>query len=137
MDPRDLLLNNLRWKMTALALAAFTWLSIHWKGSSNEITFRKEVQVLLAPGDTRAFELGQPRVDVTVRAGALKIDAFSKDDIQVFVDMTDAPRGLRVSRRLQAHGPEGTKIIRIVPSRTYVEEINPLQESFTNSITIP
>lgn len=140
MDFRALFLNNLPWKISALALAAFTWLSIHWKGlgeRSNEASFPKDVRVLSAPNDTRTFHLGQARAEVTVSASARDLAALSQDDIQVFVDLSDAPPGLGVARRLQAHAPEGIKIVRITPSRIYVEPFNPLEESLTNSIVHP
>jgi len=137
MPLRDLVLSNLRWKVTALLLAMVVWFSIklnlYNKGSSQTLR-RQPILVLKAPDDPRVFQLQPPEADLMIQA----TKQLEREDLEVFVNVTGMPMDVtNVYRPVLVRGADTLKVIRIDPFAIRVERITPPALALTNTLRKP
>ena len=119
MPLRALVLNNFRWKLTALLLAMLAWFTIKlaiYKGITgrNQVVRHQPVLVLKMPDDARIWRVQPPDVDVVVQAGK----EMSHEDLEVFVDLSTMPPDVESAfKQVVVRGAEVAKVIAIQPTR--------------------
>jgi hypothetical protein len=138
MSFRDLVLNNFRWKLTALVLAMLIWFVIKlaiYKGITGgqyQILHRQPVMVLKAPDDSRIFRIDPPYADVVVQASK----ELSGDDVELYLNLTTMPDVNSALKQVLVRGAEGTKVIRVEPAFILAERATSA-DSLTNSLRKP
>jgi hypothetical protein len=139
MSLRDLVLNNLRWKLTALLLAMLVWfvikVAIHKgaTGGPNQVLRHQPVMVLKAPDDPRSFRIDPPQVDVVVQ-GAKEL---GPDDLQVFVNLTKWPEDVpSLFKPVLVRAADSSKV-RVQPLFVMVERVAPPEASLSNPLKKP
>lgn len=143
MALQDYVIENLRWKVGALLLAVFTWFSIQfaiWKGFHDlrsQRVPRQPVQVLTLPGDSRSFTITPPTVEIVIRATPSGLQNLTKQGLQVFVNLTDAPATKGVVREVLVFSPSDVEIIHTEPKAVYVESSGGLELNITISVINP
>jgi hypothetical protein len=139
MVARDLIMENFRWKLTALFLAMLVWfvikLAIYKEnaGGQNQLLLQHHVMVLQAPDDPRIFRLQPPNVDLAVQAPA----ELRPDDLEVFVDLTSFPDVRSAFKQIVVRGGNTFKVISVKPWGVTVELAGALDLSLTNSLRKP
>lgn len=134
MTARDILLNNLRWKLAALVLAVFVWFIIQFGGFAppehalspalQDHTFRRmPVLALVAPGDDRQFQMTPEIVDVTVKLRFGDLKRPIEKSIKVFVNLVDRPDFTEDIASVYAYAPPGIEIVKIDPPDVSVKRI--------------
>ena len=141
MAARDYILNNFRWKLLAIALALFAWVSIQSSKNSAEdhVVFRdRPINVLRPAGDSTIYRVTPPNVTVTLRGEAAELLRLSDRDIYVFVNLTIVPEIAEVARRVIIYAPEGVSA-RSDTVAVSVEKVLPSASAqiLTNSFTNP
>jgi hypothetical protein len=143
MAVRDYIIQNLRWKVAALALAVFTWLSIQfslWRGGT-ELPFQDvssyPVQTLTGPGEPRTFRTDPAEVLVFIRATAHGKRNLDRQGIQVFVNVTDLPDVAGAIREVRVAAPREVEVVYTEPRAVFVESAFGLKGSLTNSLSQP
>lgn len=120
----DVLLNNFRWKLTALVLALLVWSGIKFAiyreaaGGQNQILRHQPVMVLKVPEDIRIFRVDPAYVDIVVQGSK----ELSSDDVQVFVDLTQMPEVNTALKQVIVRALDSTKV-RADPSYVTVERV--------------
>ncbi len=136
---RDFVVNNFRWKLTALLLAMLVWFVIKFAiyremtGGRHQVLRRQTVMVLTAPDDVRLFRLDPPQVDVVVQGTR----ELTGDDVEVFLDLTTMPDVNTALKQVIVRSVEATKVVRTDPPFVMVERMNPAPEAMTNSLQHP
>ena|ERR1051326_4667351 len=140
MPLRAIVLNNFRWKLTALLLAMLAWFAIKfaiYKGITgrNQILRHQPVMVLKLPEDARTWRLHPPDVDVVVQAGK----EMSHEDLEVFVDLTTVPPDVESAfKQVVVRGAEVAKVVAIQPTRVVqVVRAGLPDASLTNTLKSP
>jgi hypothetical protein len=135
MPIRDYVLDNFRWKLTALLLAMLVWFVIevgHYRGTSagrDQILSAQPVMVLKAPEDQRAFRVRPSQVNLVVKG----TKDLGTGDLEVFVDLTkvsDVEGGLA---RVQVRGPDAAEVIEVKPKWVRLERVVPGQPPSVSS----
>lgn len=139
MALRDFVLNNFRWKLTALLLAMLVWFVIkfaaykEFTGGRNQVFRNQPVMVLKAPDDTRAFRIDPPTADVVVQA----TKELEGDDVEVLLDLTTMPDVNSALKQVLVRSAEPVKVIRTEPAFILVERVVPLDAGLTNALEKP
>lgn len=138
MALRDFILNNLKWKLSALTFAMFVWYGIQVilnKGiQPNELpivnyrnyTFpRQPIVVVTNPDDARSFRITPAKVDVVIRSTDSALNKLTETDIKVFVNLIDLAEGLEEAKEVFVYVPEGVVVydIRVDPAAVKVERV--------------
>jgi hypothetical protein len=139
MAARDILLNNLRWKITALLLALLVWVVIKFAiyreatGGRNQILRHQPVMVLKAPGDPSLFRLDPPYVDVVLQSSKEMVG----DDLAVFVNVVTMPEVNTALKQVLVRVSDSTRV-RAEPAFVLVERVALLDAStLTNTFRKP
>jgi hypothetical protein len=136
MPARDVVLDNFRWKLTALLLAMLVWFAIKTTISrgSHQILRHRPVQVLKAPDDPRTFRIQPSEVTVVVQSTR----QIGGEDLEVFVNLTTMPMGLDVVyKQVLVREAEAVVVTRVEPPVVTVERILPAGLSLTNTLRTP
>jgi len=138
MALRDFVLNNLRWKLTALLLAMLVWFVIKFKeptGGRNQALTQHAVMVLKSPEDPRIFRIQPRQVDLEVQGSR----ELHPEDLEVFVDLTTLADVDSASELVQVRGADAAKVISITPERVRVERLTPANGNrpTTSNLTKP
>ena len=134
MALRDFVLNNFRWKLTALLLAMLVWFVIKfYKGTAGgrpQTLTQRSVMVLKAPDDPRTFRIRPSQVDLEVQG--------SPEDLDVFVDLANLPNDDTIREFVvKVRGADAAKVVSITPPRVRVERLNSGSRPATNNLTKP
>jgi hypothetical protein len=135
MALRDYVLNNFRWKLTALSLAMLVWFVIevgYYRGTSavhDQILSAQPVMVLKAPEDLRAFRVRPSQVNLVVKG----TKDLSTGDLEVFVDLTKMPDVEGGLSQVQVRGADAAEVIEVKPRWVRVERVVPGQLPAVNS----
>jgi hypothetical protein len=137
MSLRAFLLNNLRWKLTALLLAMLVWFVIKFAiyrgvGGHSQMLRRQPVMVLKAPEDPRVFRIDPPQVDVVVQSSG----GMDRDDVQVFVNLTTMPDVGSVVKQVLVRAADSAKL-RVEPPFVVVEHVVPTDSGLNDSFRKP
>lgn len=134
MAVRDLVLNNFRWKLTALLLALLLWFVIKYSTTTgrNQVV-RQPVMVLKAPDDPRLFRLDPPLVDVVVQSAR----ELKGDDLQTYVDLTRMPDVSSAFKPVLVRAADGVSVVGADPLAVMVERVSLLESSLTNAPSSP
>jgi hypothetical protein len=143
MALRNFILNNFRWKLTALTLATVVWFIIQFaiaKGLKprnhsltdlDSDTFSSQpVMVLKEPGDPATYKVTPARAEVTLRFASGILNKFSSDDIKVFVLVSGMRETAKETKPVFIYAPDHSQIIetRVEPTVVTVERILPAQK---------
>jgi len=123
---RDLLLNNIGWKMLSLGLAVAIWLPIHDaisnRGLQSVRTFNGiPAHIVSSVTDVRAFRVVPEKLNITVRARPEVIAVLTDREIHAFVDISTADTTKNFSRRVQVATPIGITVVLVDPIEVMVE----------------
>ncbi|MFO1496803.1 MAG: hypothetical protein U1G07_00145 [Verrucomicrobiota bacterium] len=135
MAAPDLLLNNFRWKLTALLLALLLWFVIKFAiykeitGGRPQVLRHLPVMLLKAPDDARTFRIEPLYVDVIVQS----TKELSGEDLEVFLDLTKIPDVASTFKPVQVRAAEATRIIRTDPTFVMVEPMASADSGELNS----
>jgi hypothetical protein len=138
MALRDVVLNNFRWKLTALVLAMLVWfvtrLAINkGAGGGDHISRRQPVLVLKAAEDTSVYRVDPPQVNVVVQG----VTELGPEDLQVFVNLTSWPEGLNSGfKQVLVRAVNSTRV-RVQPLFVMVERVGPPESSLPSSLKKP
>jgi hypothetical protein len=139
MAYRDFILNNLRWKVTALVLAMLVWFVIKFAiykgatGGREQILRHQPVLVLTTPDDPRLFRVEPAHVDVVIQG----TKELQPDDVQVFVNLSLWPEGVNSAlKQVLVRGTQATKT-RVDPPFVMVERVSPPEATLRNSLKKP
>jgi hypothetical protein len=139
MAMREFVLNNFRWKLTALVLAMLVWFVIKFPafrgitGGRSQTLTGQTIMVLKTPGDPRVFRILPPQVAVTVQASR----DLQADDLEVFVNLTAMADVDTTYKQVLVRGGDGARIISIQPWGVNVERVGPNRPSSTNTVKRP
>jgi hypothetical protein len=138
MALRNFVLNNFRWKLTALLLAMLVWFVIKFAiyrgtaGGRNQVITQLPVMVLKSPDDSRVFRVQPPWVDVLVQA----TKDLRPEDLEVFVNLTAMPDLDVAYKPVRVRGGDTAKV-EVRPPGVTVERVTPPSLSLTNSLSRP
>jgi hypothetical protein len=137
MALRNFVLNNLRWKITALLLAMLVWFVIKFAiyrgvGGRSQVLHHQPVTVLKAPEDPRVFRIDPPTVDVVVQSTG----GIDRDDLQIFVNLTTMPDVGSVIKQVLVRAADSAKL-RVEPPYVVVEQVGPVDSPLNNSFRKP
>jgi YbbR domain-containing protein len=135
MAMRELVLNNFKWKVTAVVLAAFVWFVVqaaiqrganptdHPLSEVQNTTYRDiPVLVLKSPDDPRIFALDPPVAKVTIRHKVGNLKNTVERSIKVFINLTDVEEDKDIAEAL-TYAPEGIDIVRVEPQVVGVKRV--------------
>lgn len=138
MSLRDFILNNFRWKLSALILATLVWFIIQfaiWKGfrpaetpltDYRSYTFvRQPIRVLTQAGQDGMFRVIPETADVIVRSTPSALNRLTDTDIKLFVNLVDAPEQLDEIKPILVYVPESVEVynVRISPAAVKVQRV--------------
>lgn len=137
MAARDLVLNNFRWKLTALLLAMLVWFVIKYSlyrgitGARDQVVSKCPVVVLKTADDSRVFRVDPPQVDVIVQSTR----QLTRDDLEVFVILTTMPDVNTALKQVmvRASGSRKLTVVQVEPAYVTVERPAPAEGLLTNS----
>jgi hypothetical protein len=139
MAVRDFVLNNYRWKLTALVLAMLVWFVIKLAiyrgttGGPETVLRNRRVLVLKAPDDPRSYRVDPSEVNVFVQGSK----ELGSEDPQVFVNLTSWPEELNSGfKQVLVRAVDATKV-RVQPLFVMVERTSPPESSLRNSLKKP
>lgn len=135
MGWRQLILNNLGWKVAALLLATAVWFTmksgepveIHAHGlfTSTRVLVGLPVQKLQSPDDPRNFRVKPTEVNVTVSGEIPVLEKLDPADIHPFVAITTLVTNSVSTNKLQIQAPPGIKLEKANPESVQLELIQP------------
>lgn len=133
MSVRDLISNNLSWKVVSLLAATLIWLTIHSSiqgtirtnihaaGPDSSVTLNLPIVVATLADDSHAFRITPHTVEVTLAGDAERIARLKGSDVDAFVNLIDVTGAWRLRKKVQVRPPPGISIIRIEPGEVNVE----------------
>ncbi len=136
MASRDYILHNFWWKLLSLLLAALTWLTIETAFQKDEARrqspmvnthmrpFAAVPITLLTPvTNTNRFKVNPTTVSVEVNGEATELYALQVQDIEAFVDVTDAGDQKEFRRPIRVRVPGNLKVGSLNPTNASVDRI--------------
>ena len=132
MNWKQLVTNNFGWKLASLFIATIIWANynadkIGWKFATNP--FRNEVtkqfigfqiQVLGRPNNSFRAELSPSTVSIEIKGEKTVAEPISKDDVMVFVDLSDLLPNSTNDVPVQVRVPAGIVIEEVSPTNITV-----------------
>jgi hypothetical protein len=141
MRGRDLILNNLGWKLLALVLATLIWatyssdLMDRLRPGSLRRFSAVPVTVLTTAAGGRSYQVTPEKIEVVLRGPASLLAALQPGEVRAYVDLTGVrdTEGLRL--KIEVNAPPGFTVARVVPPDAYVEvaSLKPESPSTLNS----
>jgi len=138
---RDLILNNLGWKLLALVLATLIWatyssdLMDRLRPGSLRRFSAVPVTVLTTAAGGRSYQVTPEKIEVVLRGPASLLAALQPGEVRAYVDLTGVrdTEGLRL--KIEVNAPPGFTVARVVPADAYVEvaSLKPESPSTLNS----
>lgn len=132
MPLRDLILNNFRWKLTALILAVAVWFVIYKAAPGDLLSlsglgkeerhFQVPVRILREPEDARAFRAKPQMVEIRLRGEVTILKTVRENDITAYVNLTEASN-TDWPARVYVHAPDGVTVLNIEPSGVNLERV--------------
>ena len=132
MPLRDLILNNFRWKLTALILAVTVWFIIYRAAPGDLLTIsdwgkderrvQVPVQILRAPEDARTFHLKPQMVEVRMRGDATVLKTLGENGITAYVNLTEV-QNVDQPAKVYVHAPDGIDVLGVVPIGVNLERV--------------
>jgi hypothetical protein len=138
MPLRDFILNNFKWKLSALFLAMLVWFLIQLAMSEGfhlgdapledfrtYTFFRQPIRVMANPGERSPYRLTPSNVDVVIRSTKGALNRLTENDIKVFVTLTDAPEGVAETKEVFVYVPDNVEVydIQVSPAAVKVEKV--------------
>lgn len=124
MSWRDLLLNNLWWKLLSLALAIMIWSgaqNLESRERALERTLHEvPIRVVSTPNAGRAVLLEPATAEIDVAGDWLQVKALRAADVLVFAEINESLARGSTTNRVDARLPAGIKLLRVVPARVVV-----------------
>lgn len=138
---RDVIFNNLGWKVLSLILAMLIWATY-----SSDLMDRLRpgglrrfsavpVAVLTTAADGRAYRVTPDKVEIILRGAANLLQVLQASDLQAFVDLKNVRDTEGLRQKIEIHPPPGFSVARVIPPDAYVEPMPPAPPSVTNSPT--
>ena len=115
---RNILTNDLGWKLFSLALATLIWFTVRHETTAPAMRTFANVPVLAvsAGADVREFKLNPDVVRVTISGRPSAVAALEQKDIHVIVDLTGVPVSADLVKRVDVSVPAGVTVVRVVPA---------------------
>lgn len=130
MPWRNLLLNNLWWKLLALALALMIWSGAQRldvrpvTGPFQPLVARTfqsiPIRVLASPDQVRPVLLDPPTVRLDVAGEAAVVQRLSPEDALVYIALPDGGRYDASTNTVEIRLPVGVKLLSVLPARVIV-----------------
>ncbi len=138
MVNRDLILNNLYLKLTALMLAILVWLAFHRsdspyspvskpveaKSSVGKIIKQIPISLLLPVGDTRQYLIRPPSVEIELSGELSLLKFLPTNEIRAFLDVIEF-RTNESKISIQVNVPKGVQVEVINPDKAQIELHHP------------
>jgi len=135
MALREIVMNNLGWKLASLVMASLIWFSINTAiedGTSPRTVFPGKTRTFALPitvrtkaTDSRSFIVRPNSVKVKVRGYPDEIDALQTSDLQAFVDLMDVQEAVGLSKKIFVHTPGSVTLESVVPDEVSVDRVSP------------
>jgi len=142
MVPRDYILHNFGWKLASVVVAVLIWLTINSNiensfklpetHSSATLSRPLPVTARKPPADVRGFVFTPDEVEVTIRADERVLDNLKMSDVDVCVNLLDAPDARSFRRKVVVHTPPNVVVMKVTPDEVAVERISSPES--TNSV---
>ena len=131
MASRDLIFNNLGWKITSFFLAVIVWFVVQRSNSSEN-----PLQTLMVPrhfpthelsvmrdvSDKRSIRVNPAQVDITVSVPVVNA-TFTEKDIQTYIDFSNN-QNVQRPFRIRVFLPADVKLVSIKPEQAFIEVID-------------
>jgi YbbR domain-containing protein len=136
---RELILNNLSWKVTSVVMAILIWLTIYsnqnglkfmevfkWRDLHAAESVRRSlpVTVITTATDMRRFTITPKEVEVTVRGESATLNKLKMSDLAAFVNLTDVNDDMVFQKRVNLYAPSNVVPISVVPQQVTVERVS-------------
>jgi len=131
MGRRDLIFNNLAWKITSFFLAVIVWFVVQRSVNSddpwqtlmvNRHFATHELSVMRDVTDKRSIRVNPAQVDITVSVPAIN-RTFTESDIQTYIDFSNN-QNIQRPFRIRVFLPSDVKLISIKPEQAFIEVID-------------
>ena len=138
---RELILNNLSWKIASVVMAILIWLTIYSNQNglklldlfklrdlraSGTVSYRLPVTVITKATDMRRFTITPKEVEVTVRGDPAILGRLKMSDLAAFVNLSDVKDEMGLQKRVNVHTSMTNVVpIRVVPEDVTVERVSP------------
>ncbi len=129
---RDLLLNNLGWKLLSLILATLIWatyssdLMDRLRPGSLRRFSSVPVTVLTTAAGGRSYQVTPEKIEIVLRGPANLLEALQPSEVRAYVDLTGVRDTEGLRQKIEVNAPPGFSVARIVPADAYVEVASPL-----------
>ena len=137
MSWREVLFNNLIWKLTAFILACVVWITFH-SGEGIDFRFQRDLSNLLSTrdfvghpitimkpaSDPRNFKLEPAEVDITVSGDFAVLKKLTRTNIQAYVDLSNIDNNAATAQ-VQVQPPRGVRLEKIDPPEVNLYSLTP------------
>lgn len=128
---RDLFLKDLRWKLFAVLLAGFIWLTVHKlieeppgvtvSSASSLVTYSNlPVFFISPPADMSQYHVQPDTVAVTVSGPTEIMGVLEPGQIRATVDLTDVDSRKDSDRRVDVSVPPGVTLFNVEPPKVQI-----------------
>jgi hypothetical protein len=124
---RDLLINNLGWKLLSLILATLIWatyssdLMERLRPGSLRRFSSVPVTVLTTATDGRAYRVSPEKIEIVLRGLASSLEVLQLAEVRAYVDLTSVRDTEGLRQKIEVNTPPGFTVARVVPADAYVE----------------
>lgn len=136
MNWRDLIFQNVWWKIFSLLIAMIVWSTYHISGGTFSFGALYEdttpmvfpnyrPRILTRQTDQYRYELRPEEVTITVAGRREAVQAMNVRELAVFVDMQDYLVGGTNLLPVQVRTPAGVKLSSVIPERVQVTRVHP------------
>jgi len=136
MSPRELIVNNLSWKVVSVLAATLIWLTIHSSiqgtirtpvhaiSPEGTVTLNLPIVVATAAADPQMFRISPYTVDVTLGGDPDQLARIKASDLDAFVNLIDVIDSHHLRKKVQVRVPPGLNLIRVEPADVSVETVS-------------
>jgi len=145
MNWRNLIFNNLPWKLLSLFIAMIIWSTYHSGeegtidigGNLFEDKVSREligyhVQLLSQQNGSRTVELEPEDVTISLRGTAEIMAPITSRDVLAYVDVSNLAPGTTNKIPIAVRAPNGVKVVSVYPTNTTVRVIEKILEPAPN-----
>lgn len=139
---RQLILDNLSWKLLSLGLAVLIWYGAHlFMGEEirprtrplppyGTRDFPSLAVRILTPGNTAyPVEINPPHVFVRIGGDLTILDRLTDDDPIAYVEMPEAPITAAITNRVELHLAPSLRLLSAIPEQVVITPAPPLSPS--------
>jgi len=136
MSARDAILQNFWLKLFSLVLATMIWFAIFGAQSNlrpdrpalGTVTRKLEqvpITVMKSAADLRAFKVEPSAVEITVSGPLAKVQALTRQQVEVFINLTDMNDTVGPTKKILVHLPADIALLGVAPTEARIAPVAP------------